>query len=85
MLNNTLTIARIVHELVGKVIPAAPRNVLNPSQEISRRGVRGPVVGAAPVSGVEREPGLVAGFQAQSVATATVTRVTDAGGDWLQC
>lgn len=82
--HDILVIARIVHELVRQVAPAAPRHGLDLRVDRPRRAVRGGVAGREPVARVEHEPGLVEGLQAQGVAAAREARVHEAGGVGLQ-
>ena len=84
MCNDILVITRIIHELVRQIIPVAPRNVFDLRVDRSRRIMRSVVAVGEPVARIEHKPGLVDGLQAQGIATASETRVDEAGGVRLQ-
>lgn len=84
MCKHILIIAGIVHELIGQITPVASRQGLDALMDATGGVVRNRIVRRGKMARVEGEPGLVDGLQAQGVATASVARMDDAGGNGLE-
>ncbi len=84
MPNDVLVVARVVHELVGQVGPVVLCDVLDGRVDVLCCFVRGQVVGCGPVAGVEDEPGLVKGREAEGVGAAGMAGEDRGGGDGLE-